>query len=244
MGAEREAVMSRDLSKRLNLSVGQMFEVHTMNEAFAVRLVGLSWAAVGGLTLMPFPVAEEVCQFPGKASGAYVDAAADSDTAAALYDLEFIGKVLAKRDLLTQVRQVLSVMIVVLNMATGVSVFVGMLVILTSVNLSVLDNDRDFATLQALGYSRGLISTIVLTEAAIYALGAVVLSIPVAVATSIYLNAKMSAAWIQVHNTWEPSAFLGVLVPALVLIPLGCLPSLRHVLRRDALTSIRARVLE
>jgi len=243
-GAEREAVMSRDLSKRLNLAVGQMFEVHTMNEAFAVRLVGLSWAAVGGLTLMPFPVAEEVCQFPGKASGAYVDTVVDTDTAASLYDLEFIGKVLAKRDLLTQVRQVLSVMIVVLNMATGVSVFVGMLVILTSVNLSVLDNDRDFATLQALGYSRGLISTIVLTEAAVYALGAIVLSIPIAVATSIYLNARMSAAWIQVHSTFQPSAFLGVLVPALVLIPLGCLPSLRHVLRRDALTSIRARVLE
>jgi ABC-type antimicrobial peptide transport system permease subunit len=224
--------------------VGQIFEVHTMNEAFPVRLVGLSWAAVGGLTLMPFPVAEEVCQFPGKASGAYVDTVVDTDTGAALYDMDFVGKVLAKRDLLTQVRQVLSVMIVVLNMATGVSVFVGMLVILTSVNLSVLDNDRDFATLQALGYSRGLISTIVLAEAAVYALGAVVLSIPIAIGTSIYLNAKMSAAWIQVHSHFPPSAFIGVLVPALVLIPLGSLPSLRHVLRRDALSGMRARVLE
>jgi putative ABC transport system permease protein len=242
-GSEREAVLSRDLSQRLSLSVGQLFEVRTMNEAFVVRLVGLSWAAVGRLTLMPFPVAEEVCQFPGKASGAYVDTVVDGDTAA-FYDMDFVGKVLAKRDLLTQVRQVLSVMIVVLDMATGVSVFVGMLVILTSVNLSVLDNDRDFATLQALGYSRGLISTIVLTEAALYALGAVLLSIPIAIATSIYLNVKMSAAWIQVHSTFLPSAFLGVLVPALLLIPLGCLPSLRHVLRRDALTSIRARVLE
>jgi putative ABC transport system permease protein len=243
-GAEREAVLSRDLSQRLNLSVGQVFEAHTMNEHFPVRLVGLSWAAVGALTLMPFPVAEEICQFPGKASGAYVDTRVDTDTGSALYDVDFVAKVLAKRDLLTQVRQVLSVMIVVLDMATGVSVVVGMMVILTSVNLSVLENDRDFGTLRALGYSRGLISTIVLTEAIVYAVGAVLLSIPIAVGTSVYLNAKMSAAWIQVHSSFLPSAFAGVLLPALVLIPLGCLPSLRHVLNRDALTAARARSLE
>jgi hypothetical protein len=54
----------------------------------------------------------------------------------------------------------------------------------------------------------------------------------------------MSAAWIQVHSSFGHWPFIGVLLPALVLIPLGCLPSLRHVLRRDVLDSIRARGLE
>jgi ABC-type antimicrobial peptide transport system permease subunit len=212
-----------------------------MNQRYSVRLVGLSWAAVGRMSLMPFSVAAEVCQFPDKVSGVYLQTARGG---AAPYELEFVGKVLAKRDLAAQVRQVLSVMIVVLNLATAVSVFVGILVIVTSMSLSVLDSDRDFATLQALGYSRRLIGTIVLTEAGVYALGAAILSIPTAIGASLYLNHRMSAAWVQIDNSFVPSAFAAVLIPGLMLIPLGCLPALRHVLRRDALASIRARVLE
>ncbi len=138
----------------------------------------------------------------------------------------------------------MSVMIVVLDLATAVSLFVGMLVILTSISLSVLDNDREFATLQTLGYSRRLIGTIVFTEAAVYALGAAALSVPIAVATSLYLNARMSAAWVDIENTFLPSAFLAVLGPGLVLVPLGCLPALRHVVSRDVLSGLRARTLE
>jgi putative ABC transport system permease protein len=241
-GSEREVILTRDLSGRLQLAVGDVFELHAMNERYRVRLVGLSWAAVGRLSLMPLSVASEVCQFPDKASGVYLQTAAPGG--AAPYELEFVGKVLAKRDLAAQVRQVLSVMIVVLNLATAVSVFVGILVIVTSMSLSVLDSDRDFATLQALGYSRRLIGTIVLTEAGVYAVAAAILSIPVAIGASLYLNHRMSAAWVQIDNSFVASAFAAVLVPGLLLIPLGCLPALRHVLRPDALASIRARGLE
>jgi putative ABC transport system permease protein len=240
-GSEREAILTRDLSRRLGLTVGDVFEVHAMSQRYTLRLVGLSWAAVGRLSLMPLSVAQEVCQFPDKASGAYLQTSRGS---AAPYELEFVGKVLAKRDLAKQIRQVLSVMIVVLNLATAVSVFVGILVIVTSMSLSVLDSDRDFATLQALGYSRRLIGTIVLTEAGVYALSAAILSIPIAIAASLYLNLRMSAAWVQIDSSFVPSAFAGVLIPGLMLIPLGCLPALRYVLRRDALASIRARGLE
>jgi putative ABC transport system permease protein len=240
-GPEREAILTRDLSRRLGLAVGDLFEVHAMTEKYPVRLVGLNWAAVGGLSLVPFPLAQEICQFPDKASGAYLQVAAGE---ARPHQLEFVGKVLAKRDLTTQVRQVLSVMIVVLDLATTVSVFVGMLVILTSISLSVLDNEREFATLQALGYSGRLIGTIVLIEAAVYAVGAVVLSVPIAVGTSLYLNSRMSAAWVQIDNHFLPSAFVAVLLPGVALVPLGCLPALRRVLGRDILTSLRARALE
>jgi len=240
-GGEREVVLTRDLSRRLGLAVGDIFEVHAMTEKYPVRLVGLEWAAVGGLSLVPFPVAQEICQFPDKASGAYLQTAGGE---ARPHEVEFVGKVLAKRDLSKQVREVVSVMIVMLDLATAVAVFVGMLVILTSISLSVLDNVRDFATLRALGYSNRLIGTIVLLEAAVYAVGALVLSIPIAVATSLYLNYRMSLAWVQIHNYFPLSAFVAVLVPGILLVPLGCLPVLRHVLRRDALMTLRARALE
>ena len=244
-GPEREVVLTRELAKNLRLAVGETLEVSALTETYRVRLVGLSWAAVGGLSFVSFEVGQEICQFPDKASGAYVETAVKSPgSAGGPHELEFVGRVLAKRDLMAQVRQVLSVMIVVLDLATAVSLFVGMLVILTSINLSVLDNDRDFATLQALGYSRAHVAAIVLTEGAAYALGAALLSIPIAVGTSLYLNHRMSAAWIQIDENFPASAFLGVLLPALVLVPIGSLPGIRHVLRRDALGSMRARVLE
>jgi hypothetical protein len=54
----------------------------------------------------------------------------------------------------------------------------------------------------------------------------------------------MRAAWIQVQNTFSPGVFAGVLGPALVLIPLGCYPGIRHVVSRAALASIRSRILD
>jgi len=244
-GPEREAVLTRELARRLRLSVGDVFEVEVMTLLFPVRLVGLSWAAVAGLSIVPLNVAQEACQLPGRASGAHIQAAAGSSSLAArLYDLDFVGKVLAKGNLLEQINKVLSVMIVVLDLATFVSLFVATLVILTSINLSVLENERDFATLQALGYGRRLIAKIVLTEAAVCAVGAILLSVPVAVLISIYLNDRMGAAWIQIQDNFPPLAFVKVLVPALALIPLGCYPGIRHVVSRGALASIRSRVLE
>jgi putative ABC transport system permease protein len=243
-GPEREAVLTRELARRLGVAVGDVFQVEAMGETYPVRLVGLSWAAVAGLSIVPFAVAQDICQFPDKATGAYLELGKGGGDDARAYDLEFVGKVLAKRDLLTQLRAVLSGTIVLLDLSTAVSLFVGTLVILTSINLSVLENERDFGTLQALGYSRRHIATAVLTEAGVYAAGAVLLSIPIAALISVYLNERMSAAWIQVQNTFSPGVFAGVLGPALVLIPLGCYPGIRHVVSRAALASIRSRILD
>ena len=244
-GAEREVVLTRELAKRLAIAVGDVFRVEAMGQTYSVRLVGLSWAAVAGLSIVPFAVAQDICQFSDKATGAYLELGKDGGgDAARAYDADFVGKVLDKRDLLTQLRAVLSGTIVLLDLSTAVSLFVGTLVILTSINLSVLENERDFGTLQALGYGRRHIATAVLTEASVYAVGAVLLSIPIAALISVYLNGRMSAAWIQVQNAFSPGVFASVLGPALVLIPLGSYPGIRHVVSRAALASIRSRILD
>ena len=242
-GAEREVVLTRELARRLALTVGDVFQVEAMGQTYPVRLVGLSWAAVAGLSIVPFAVAQDICQFPDKATGAYLELG-NGGGGARVYDAEFVGKVLAKRDLVTQLRAVLAGTIVLLDLSTGVSLFVGVLVILTSINLSVLENERDFGTLQALGYSRRHIATAVLTEASVYAVGAVLLSVPLAALISVYLNGRMSAAWIQVQNAFPLGVFASVLGPALVLIPLGSYPGIRHVVGRAALASIRSRILD
>jgi ABC-type lipoprotein release transport system permease subunit len=245
-GAGRhEVVLTRELARRLGIGVGEAFQVEAMGRVHEMRLVGLSWAAVAGLSIVPFDVAQAVCQYPDKATGAYVALAdgAPVDPSPA-YALEFVGKVLAKRDLLGQINAVLSTTIVLLDLASAVSLFVASLVILTSINLMVLENERDFGTLQALGYGRRPIAAAVLIEASVYSVGAVLLSIPIGAVVSVYLNDRMGAAWIQLQSAFPPEAFARVLLPALVLIPLGSAPGIRHVIGKAALASIRSRVLE
>jgi len=244
-GGEREVVLTRELAKRLGISVGDTFQVEAMGRQYPVRLVGLSWAAVAGLSIVPFAAAQEICQFPDKATGAYLGTArGDGDRGMQAYDLEFVGKVLAKQDLQIQISSVLATTSVLLNLGGAVSLFVACLVILTSVNLMVLENERDFGTLQALGYSRRLIATAVLTEAGAYAVGAALLAIPIGAAVSVYLNDRMGAAWIQLQNAFPPTAFIAVLGPALFLIPLGSVPGIHHVVSRSTLDSIRSRILD
>ena len=149
-----------------------------------------------------------------------------------------------KQDLQTQISSVLATTSALLNFGGAVSIFVACLVILTSINLMVLENERDFGTLQALGYSRRLIATAVLTEAGVYAVGAVLLGIPIGAAVSVYLNDRMGAAWIQLQNAFPPAAFVVVLGPALFLIPLGSIPGIHHVVGRSTLASIRWRILD
>jgi putative ABC transport system permease protein len=241
--AVREVVLTRELSRRLGLGVGDDFQVETMGQRSPVRLVGLSWAAVAGLSIVPFTVAQEVCQLPDKASGAYLELAPGHDASQA-YDLEFVGKVLRKQDLMAQIHSVLAALITLIGLAVVVGLFVATLVVLTSINLSVLENERDFGTLQALGYGRRMIATAVLTEAFVYAVSAVLLAIPIGAAISIYLNSQMGAAWLSVDNAFPPYEFLVVVGPALLLIPLGCYPGIRHVVSRAALDSIRSRTLD
>ena len=244
-GAEREVVLTRELAKRLGITVGEVFQVEAMGRRYPVRLVGLSWAAVAGLSIVPFAVSQDVCQFPDKATGVYLEAGGPGDGGRSrAYDLEFVGKVLVKANLQSQISALLATTKVLLDLGGAVSLFVACLVVLTSINLMVLENERDFGTLQALGYNRRLIATAVLAEAVVYAIGAALLGIPIGAVVSVYLNDRMGAAWIQLQNAFPPAAFLSVLGPALLLIPLGSLPGIHHVVGRSTLDSIRSRVLD
>jgi ABC-type antimicrobial peptide transport system permease subunit len=135
-------------------------------------------------------------------------------------------------------------MIGVLDIAAGISIFVAVLFILTSINLSVLETEGEFATLKAIGYGRGSITRIIVTEALVYAIGAVLLSVPVAMTLSVYLNHRMGEAWFRVDSFFFASEFARVLLPALVLIPLGAYPGLRYIFQLDISNAIRARIIE
>jgi len=242
---DREIVIGLELAEKLQARIGDVVRVHALNHVYRMRLVGLSSDVIAFPAGVSFSLAQEVCQFPDKASAVLLQTSLSypplNDM---LYQREFVGNVLEKSALMEQIQQVLSVMIVVLDIAVGISIFVGVLLILTSINLSILENEGEFATLRAIGYGRSSIARIVVTECCVYAFGAALLSIPTAVLLSIYLNQRMSQAWYRVENFFFPVEFAKVLLPALVLIPFGAYPGLRYLFQLDLAKAIRTKAIE
>ena len=244
-GQEREIVLSLDLGRKLGAHIGDTLLVHVLDEAYPFRLVGFSADVMAGFSFVPISVAQEVCQSPEKATGAFLRTSRPSvQLETGLHEREFVGKVVAKTELLGQIRNVISGMIVVLDIASGISIFVAVLFILTSIHLSVLETEGEFATLKAIGYGPRSIAGIVFSETLAYALGAALLSIPIAMMISVYLNRRMGQAWFRVDNFFSPAEFASVLLPALALIPLGAYPGLRHVLGLDPAKTIRTLTIE
>lgn len=244
-GKDREIVLSLELARKLGVHLGDTLLVHVFNEAYPFRLVGLSSDVMAGFSIIPFSVAQEICQFPEKATGAFLRTNRPfPQLSERLHERAFVGRVVAKTELVSQIRNVISGMVVVLDIASGISIFVAVLFILTSIHLSVLETEGEFATLKAIGYDRSSIARIVFSQTLGYAFGAALLSVPIAMMISIYLNHRMGQAWFRVDNFFSPGEFARVLLPALALIPLGAYPGLRHVFGLDLARTIRTRAIE
>ena len=242
---DAEVVLTLGLASKIGAKIGDVVSVHVLNQAHSAQVVGVSSDVATALAMVPFRFAQEVCQLPGKASGVYV-ATEDSapDLTEKLYQIDFVGKIIPKSGLLEQSRKVLYVMIGVLNVCAAVSIFLAVLFILTSINLSVLETESEFATLKAIGYGQSWITKIILIETAVYAAGAMLVSIPVGTIVSIYLNRQMGEAWFRIDDFFSPLEFAIVLVPAMLLVPLGAYPALRHILGMSISDSLSTRIIE
>ena len=242
---EREVVLSGGLAKKLEIGVGGVVHAEVLGRAHRFDVVGVTSDVVADLATMSLSTAQEIFELPDKVTGAQLRVtAADHEVEAALLRLDSVGKVFRKSQFLVQMRAALSVMISVLDLAAAVNILIGILFVLTSINLSILETEGEFATLKAIGYGNGSLARIVFTESVALAIGAAFLSLPVGELTSVYLNARMSEAWFAVDNFLLPLQFGQIVVPALFLIPLGAIPGFRHVVRLDISKVLRTRTIE
>jgi len=123
--------------------------------------------------------------------------------------------------------------------AAGLALGVAILFVVTSLTLSVLEREGEFATMEALGFGRRTLRRVLIYEAAIQMVGAVIFAGPLAFAIAVYLNGRMSQVWFEIPTHGRPSDFVTVLLPALLLAPLGALPGIRHVLTIDIAETVR-----
>jgi len=244
-GADDEGLLSLELARKLGVRPGDVVHVRTPQQARSLRIVGVLSDAVLDLAVVPLALARDICDLPEKSSGLFLQSSAPSpEIVPRLYASGIVGRVTEKNQLVGQIRQLLGVMVVVLDIAAAVSIFVAVVFVVSSINLSVLENEGEFATLRAIGYGSLPMARILLTEAFACAMGAAILSLPAAVLVNAYLNHRLAQAWFRVDNFFFPSEASKVLLPYLALIPAAAFPGLRHIMRLDLSRASRARGAE
>ncbi len=130
-----------------------------------------------------------------------------------------------------------------IDVLLAISLGVGALFLVSSLALSFLDRQGEFATLRALGYGRNRITTILGTEALVESTVAGALSIPAGLLIAWPLAARIGQAWFRIGLHPAPSNFALVIALAIALALLAAGHSVRRVLRLDIASAVRARLI-
>jgi ABC-type antimicrobial peptide transport system permease subunit len=152
-----------------------------------------------------------------------------------------VSKVVDKSTVKAGVDRIISQLKVLINVVMYIGLAVGALFLISSLAMSVLERQSEFAVLHALGWSKHEIATIVITESVVLtASGAIVASV-LAPAIAAPLMHQISAAWFHISYDLRLTDFLVVIVPALVLAILVALQTSARVGRLDIARAVRAR---
>ena len=125
----------------------------------------------------------------------------------------------------------------------AISLGVGGLFLVSSLALSFLDRQGEFATLRALGYGRNRITAILATEALGESITAGALAIPAGLLIAWPLAARIGQAWFRIGLHPAPSDFALVITLAIALALLVAAHATRQVLRLDIARTVRARLI-
>jgi len=241
-----EILVSLDLARRLGVRVADRITVRIRDgQEFAFRVVGISGELVPAQLMMSFHRAQQITGFADAATGVFIATSSPvPHLAAALDDLEYVAKVTSKASVAAAFQKMMSEMLGLVYLASGVSVFVAMLFIVMSVNVVISERQVEYATLKCLGYGRGRLSATILAQAFGEGGLAALVSIPLGLALAMYLNAQMSRAWYEVVNIIHPTDVAQILALAFVLIPVSSYPGLRMLDRLDIVGALGTRAIE
>lgn len=125
----------------------------------------------------------------------------------------------------------------------AISLGIGALFLVSSLALSLLDRQGEFATLRALGYGRGRITAVFATEALVQSAVAGALAVPAGLLIAWPLAARIGQAWFRIGIHARPSDFTLVIALALAIAVLAALQATRQVQRLDIAAAVRARLI-
>ncbi len=222
---------------------GEIVKVTTKKGRFNFKVAGIIADMTLGTAYVPINVARAVLGLENKTSAALAifNNNDHSGIRKALFNHEMVTRVELKRNMETLVNSYMEQMKRLSYVALGVSIFIGVLFMLSSITMNIHERSGEYATLQTLGFFNHEIARTVITEILAEGIVAIFVSIPLSLIFSKYLNLKMSQAWLTIEMYINPQDFLIVMISSLLLLPVAGLPGLMQIFRQDIAISVRRR---
>jgi len=239
--APGQVVISEQTASALRLWAGQPVTVTTSTGSRQMSVSGVARTVAAGQVYTTYPDAAAMLGLAGRANSLYL--AAPPTATHALSNSPAVARVTtlaaARSGMHDLVRELTSLIDVLLAISLGV----GALFLISSLALSLLDRQGEFATLRALGYGRARIGSILGTEATEQAVVAAALAVPAGLLLAWPLAARIGQAWFRIGVHPEPSNFSVVIVSALALAAAAAVYATRQVMRLNIATTVRARLI-
>ncbi|HZD22566.1 MAG TPA: FtsX-like permease family protein, partial [Acidimicrobiia bacterium] len=167
---------------------------------------------------------------------------ADPEEAATLRADPTVARVAAKAQAQDGIEELITELTQLINIMLAISLGVGVLFLVSSLSLAFLDRRDEFATLEAMGYGRRPIATIVAAETLLQTIVACLLAVPAGLLLAAPLVARMGEVWFHISIDADPYDFV-VIGPALILAVIPAAITVRRLQRLNISETVRARLI-
>jgi ABC-type lipoprotein release transport system permease subunit len=241
-GSDRDAiVLERKTASTLGVNVGDEVSIDVRDKVWKAKVVGVFSGVLPGESYAPLADAQAWFDMADQVTGAFLKTDARFGPADALYQVDRVGRVTSKANLVTEFVDHLKEIAGIVYLAFGFSLVVAVLFLFSTTAYGVLRRLPEYSTLRTIGFADRTVLKMIMTEvAAIGAVGTLV-AVAAGIAISYGLNDVLSQAWFQVDTTVTAKDLFLVLLPALIFFPLTAIPPFRSIVRAGMVPTLRRR---
>jgi putative ABC transport system permease protein len=232
--------VSKQVETQYGLKVGQYLRLAGSHGSARVLIAGTANTLAEQDAYLPLGVAQRLLGQQGKITSILVEGG--PATATALRKSLRVSKVISKATVKSGISEVVSQLTLLMNTVVALGLAVGALFLISSLAMSILERQTEFAVLRALGWGfRDLAAIVVIESLVLTALGGLVGSLLAPVIASPLMT-RINSAWFHVSYDLGVTNFLVVVAPALVLAALVALQASRRISTLDVGRAVRTRV--
>lgn len=239
-----EIILTKDMSSYLGVKIGDKLDIKLGEQVYPVKLIGIMNDFVIGQAFVPWKFGQEVMNLKQKASGVFVQISPYAITVEkSLYRQDFVSYIISKKKMETAVKHGQEALFRFLRIYRILALLVVFLLILTMLNINIIDRESEYAILRAVGCGRPFLSKMIFTEVGIVATFSIMLSIPLSAIMAQFLFDQIAKAHVVLDLYLVRQDFILILLPAAVLMIIAVYPGLRYIHNIRIAQSIRNRLM-
>lgn len=232
--------VSKQLAIEFGLKVGQRVMLVGPEKQISAVIAGTANTLAEENSYLPLDTAQRLLGQQGKVDTLLVEGGAE--TGSALRDSFGVAKVVSKATVKSGLDHLISELTLLMNTVVAIGLAVGALFLISSLAMSVLERQAEFAVLRSLGWGLGDMARVVIAESLVLTTGGALVGSLIAPAFASPLMDSLNSAWFQVGYDLRAANFLLVVTPALVLAVLIALQATWRIARLDISKAARAQV--